>query len=72
MLSHLPFLVSNLSYGVIALLIFLGSAVILPIPVLASRGGRQVLWFLVVGFLLTAEAVALIVLGATGTKFDWF
>ena len=72
MLAALPFLVSDLSYGVIALIIFLGSAMILPIPALATRGRTQVLWFLLVGFLLTAETVALIVLGATGTKFDWF
>lgn len=62
MLDYLPFLISANSLGVISLLIFLASSVILTIPVFATRGGVQVAWFGVVGFLLTVEAAVLITL----------
>lgn len=62
MLDYLPFLISANSLGVISLLIFLASTVILTIPVFATRGGAQVAWFSVVGFLLTVEAAVLITL----------
>ncbi len=62
MLSYLPFLISTNSFGIIALLIFLGSSIIFMIPVLATRGGQQMVWFGIVGFILTLEAAGLITL----------
>jgi hypothetical protein len=62
MLDYLPFLISANSLGVISLIIFLASSLILTIPVFATRGGIQIAWFGIVGFLLTVEAVILIIL----------
>ena len=62
MLTYLPFLIGAKSFGVIALLIFLASAVIIPIPVLATRGRAQVAWLAVSGFVLTVEVIVLITL----------
>lgn len=62
MLANLPFLISANSLGVINLIIFLASTVILTIPVFATRGRAQATWFAVVGFLLTVEAVVLVTL----------
>lgn len=73
MLDYLPFLISANSLGVVALLIFLASAVILTIPVFATRGGSQIAWFGVVGFLLTVEAailITLVVLTSQGEIFQ--
>ena len=44
MLDYVPFLIGPKSFGVIALIIFLGSSVIIPIPMFASRGKAQVAW----------------------------
>jgi hypothetical protein len=62
MLAYLPFLISTNSFGIIALLIFMGTSMIFMIPVFATRGTTQMLWFGAVGFLLTVEAVGLITL----------
>jgi len=62
LLAYLPFLISANSLGVICLLIFLGSAVVLTIPVFATRGGTQAVWTGVVGFLLTVEAAVMVTL----------
>lgn len=62
MLDYLPFLISANSLGVISLIIVLASSLILTIPVFATRGGTQIAWFGVTGFLLTVEAVVLITL----------
>lgn len=62
MLDYLPFLIGPKSFGVIALLIFLGSSVIIPIPVFATRGRSQVGWLALSGFLLTVEVIVLITL----------
>ncbi len=62
MLDYLPFLISANSLGVISLIIFLASSIVLTIPVFATRGGTQIAWFGAVGFLLTVEAVILITL----------
>ncbi len=59
MLAYLPFLIGPLSYGVIALLIFMGSVVILTIPVFATRGSTQAKWAGLVSLVLLVEAVAL-------------
>ncbi|KAA0230358.1 hypothetical protein EDM76_11405 [bacterium] len=63
MLTFIPFLLGPLAYGVIALIIFSGSIVVFSIPVLATRGRAQLLWFLAMGALITAEAAVLITLG---------
>lgn len=63
MLANLPFLISTNSYGVIAFLILIGTSVLFMIPVAATRGTSQVLWFAVVGFLLTVEFAGLVTLG---------
>ncbi len=62
MLDYLPFLISTNSFGVIALLIFLGSSLIFMIPVFATRGTTQLLWFGLIGFVLTVEAAGLVTL----------
>ena len=68
MLAYLPFLIGPKSFGVIALLIFLGSAVIIPIPVFATRGKAQVGWLAMSGLLLTIEVVVLITLEVMVTR----
>jgi hypothetical protein len=73
MLPYLPLLISANTLGVISLLIFLASTIILTIPVFATRGSTQLLWAAVVGFVLTVEAailVTLVVLTARGTIFQ--
>jgi hypothetical protein len=62
MAASLPFLISAMSLGVINLLIFLASAVILTIPVFATRGRTQAIWAAVIGTILLVEAVILITL----------
>ena len=62
MLAYLPFLISANSFGVISLLIFLGTSLILAIPVLANRGTAQLVWGGLVGFVLTVEAAVLVTL----------
>jgi hypothetical protein len=63
MLEYLPFLISTNSFGVIAMLIFLGTSLLFMIPVFATRGTAQFMWFGLVGFILTVEAAGLITLG---------
>ena len=62
MLDYLPFLISANSFGVIGLLIFMGTSLIFTIPVFATRGGTQIAWAGVVGFVLTVELVVLVTL----------
>lgn len=62
MFPDLPFLISANSFGIIALLIFLGSAMILTIPMFATRGGAQIAWAGAAGVLLFVEAAGLITL----------
>jgi hypothetical protein len=62
MLPDLPFLISTNSFGIIALLIFIGSAMIFTIPMFATRGGTQVAWAATAGVLLLIEAAGLITL----------
>jgi hypothetical protein len=62
LLDYLPFLISANSFGVIGLLIFMGTSVIFGIPVFATRGGTQAVWAGVVGFVLTVEIVVLVTL----------
>ena len=62
MLVIAPFLISALAFGVTSMIIFMASSVIFTIPVFATRGTAQFIWFGVVGFLLTVEAAVLVVL----------
>ncbi len=72
MLAYLPFLVSANSLGVICLIIFLGSSIILTIPVFATRGASQAIWTGVVGFALTVEAAVMVALVVLTSKGDIF
>ena len=58
--SSLPFLMSANDAGVISLVVFLASSIILGIPVFANRGSQQLIWAGVIGFVLTVEAALLI------------
>ena len=62
MLEFAPFLISALAFGVTSMVIFLASTVILTIPVFATRGGTQIAWGGVAGFLLTVEAAVMVLL----------
>lgn len=68
MLELNPFLYSPIALGVIFALVFAASTVILTIPVFATRGTTQVMWLLGVGFLLTVEAVLLVVLAVLNSN----
>lgn len=73
MTPFLPFLMSAMSLGVINLLIFLASAVIITIPVFATRGRTQAIWAAVSGGILLIEAavlVTLVVLTGQGKIFS--
>jgi hypothetical protein len=70
MLDYLPFLISPNSLGVIFLVIFLASSMILTIPVFATRGGTQVIWTGVVGFALTVELAVMVLLVVLTSRGD--
>ncbi len=70
MLAYLPFLISANSLGVICLTIFLGSALILTIPVFATRGSTQLIWTGVVGFALTVEIAVMVLLVVLVSRGD--
>jgi hypothetical protein len=57
------FLIGTLSWGIIAALILVASTIILTIPVFATRGMTQLVWFLVVGGILTLELAGLVTVG---------
>lgn len=62
MIEPVPFLISALAFGVVSLIIFLASTVILTIPVFATRGRTQAVWAGVVSLLLLAIGVTLVIL----------
>jgi hypothetical protein len=70
MLALLPFLVSPNSLGVIELVIFLASSIILTIPIFATRGGTQVVWTGIIGFLLTVEVAVMVLLVVLVSRGD--
>jgi hypothetical protein len=70
MLAYLPFLISANSLGVICLIIFLGSSLILTIPVFATRGSTQLIWTGVVGFALTVEIAVMALLVVLVSRGD--
>ncbi|OAI39496.1 hypothetical protein AYO38_07440 [bacterium SCGC AG-212-C10] len=63
MLVYTPFLITSLAFGIISLIIFMVTNVVLMIPVMATRGTSQFLWFAAGGFLLTVEIAVLVTLG---------
>lgn len=66
----LPFLMSANDAGVISMIVFLASSIILGIPVFATRGTTQLLWAGAVGLVLTIELallVTFVVLISNGT-----
>ena len=70
MLAYLPFLISANSLGVICLIIFLASTMIVTIPVFATRGGTQLAWTGVAGFLLTVELAVMVLLVVLVSRGD--
>ncbi len=70
MLENLPFLISANSVGVIGLIVLMATSVIFTIPVFATRGRAQAAWFAVVGFLLTVEAVVIVLLVVLTSRGD--
>ena len=72
MLAYLPFLVSANTLGVICLVVFLASSMILTIPVFATRGGTQAAWTGVIGFVLTLELAVMVLLVVLTSRGDIF
>ncbi|MBK6319960.1 MAG: hypothetical protein IPI85_04280 [Dehalococcoidia bacterium] len=70
MLAYLPFLISANSLGVICMLIFLATSIIFTIPMFATRGGTQVAWTGVAGFLLTVELAVMVTLVVLVSRGD--
>ena len=68
MLDVLPLLYSPLALGVIFVLIWATSAIIITIPVFATRGSTQIIWFGAAGFILTVEAAVLITLAVLNSQ----
>jgi hypothetical protein len=62
-MEFVPFLVTNLALGVNLFLVLATSAIVLLIPVFATRGKAQAIWLAVVGFVLTVEFAGLIAVG---------
>lgn len=60
MLETLPILLSANDMGVIGLCVFLASVLIFSIPVFATRGRTQLIWFGVVSLALMAELALII------------
>lgn len=68
MLIFDPFLITTLALGVIALIIFAISNIVFMIPVMATRGTQQFLWFVGMGGLLTLEVAILVTLVALNSN----
>ena len=56
----LPVLMSANDAGVISMIVFLASSILLGIPVFATRGTTQLLWGGVIGLILTVELALLV------------
>ncbi len=63
-----PFLITTLSLGIVALCVFLVSNIIFMIPVMATRGTQQFLWFVGMGGLITLELAVLVTLVALNSN----
>ena len=72
MIEALPSLYSPTALGVIFVLVWAATSVIVTIPAFATRGTPQLVWFGAAGFILTVEAgvlIALAVLNSQGKIF---
>lgn len=70
MIEFLPFMMSTLAFGVMSLVIFMGLSVIVSIPIFATRGRTQAVWFGVVSIFMLAVGVALVVLTILQSRGD--
>ena len=62
------FLITTLSLGIVALCVFLVSNIIFMIPVMATRGTQQFLWFVGMCGLITLELAVLVTLVALNSN----
>ena len=68
MIDSLPALYSPTALGVIFVLIWATTSVIVTIPAFATRGTPQLVWFGAAGFILTVEAAVLITLSVLNSQ----
>ena len=68
MIDSLPALYSPTALGVIFVLIWATTSVIVTIPAFATRGTPQLVWFGAAGFILTVEAAVLIALAVLNSQ----
>ena len=68
MIETLPTLYSPIALGVLFVLIWGASTVILTIPAFASRGTTQMMWLGAAGFVLTVEGAVLITLAVLNSQ----
>ncbi|HCV00657.1 MAG: hypothetical protein CL897_01005 [Dehalococcoidia bacterium] len=68
MIDALLPLYSPTSLGVIFVMLWIATSVILTIPAFATRGTPQMIWFGAAGFVLTVEAAVLIALAVLNSQ----
>lgn len=68
MIESLLALYSPTALGVIFVLVWASTAVVVTIPAFATRGAAQMVWFGAAGFVLTIEAGALIALAVLNSQ----
>ncbi len=68
MMDALPALYSPTALGVIFVLVWAATAVVVTIPAFATRGMPQIVWFGAAGFILTIEAAVLVTLAVLNSQ----
>ncbi len=68
MIDALPTLYSPTALGVIFVLVWAATSVIVTIPAFATRGTPQLVWFGAAGLVLTVEAAVLIALAVLNSQ----
>ncbi len=68
MIDSLPALYSPTALGVIFVLIWAATSVVVTIPAFATRGTPQLVWFGAAGFILTVEAAVLVTLAVLNSQ----
>ena len=68
MIDALPTLYSPTALGVIFVLVWAATAVVVTIPAFATRGMPQIVWFGAAGFILTVEAAVLVTLAVLNSQ----
>lgn len=68
MIDALPALYSPTALGVIFVLVWAATAVVVTIPAFATRGMPQMVWFGAAGFILTVEAAVLVTLAVLNSQ----